>query len=68
MKKRKHLEFSLTLFMFSCYVMVRKISHFIYFLACKHTVVFDVSLLIVPKMMTSFSVNLIEASDMKRFC
>ena len=68
MKKRKHLEFSMTLCIFSCYVMVRKISHFIYFLACKHTVVFDISLLIVLKIMISFSVNLIEASDMKQFC
>ena len=66
MKKRKYLEFSMKLWLFSCYLMMRNIAHFISSFAYKLIMAFAVSLLTILKMMIIFSVNLIEVSDVKK--
>lgn len=50
--------------MFSSYVMMRNIAHFIAYIICKLIVAFAVSLLAVLKIMI-ISVDWIEVSDMK---
>lgn len=61
--RRKYLEFSTKLCMFSCNIMMRNIAHSISSTICKLTVVFAVSLLTALKRMIIFSINLIEVSD-----